>query len=245
MPFQAIQPQRMYQQIANQIASLIQEEQFKPGERLPPERDLAKEFGVSRNVVREAMVALELAGLIEVRIGAGTFVTSGGGRSITFSPLGNSDIGPGPFELLSARRLIEGEVAFLAAETATDEQLANIREALIRMERDPVPYRISRNWDRIFHSRIAAATNNTVFVTIVDNMWKAMLDPMFETLSQHARLPEHHRMTLRDHRAILACLDQRDADGARDAMREHLSHVDEVLSQDDELASAGKTTLSP
>lgn len=243
MPFQAIEPQRMYQQIANQIASLIQEGQFKSGERLPPERDLAKEFGVSRNVVREAMVALELAGLIEVRIGAGTFVTSEGGGDVTFSPLGNSDVGPGPFELLSARRLIEGEVAYLAAQTATDEQLANIREALIRMERDPVPYRISRNWDRIFHSRVAAATNNTVFVTIVDNMWKAMLDPMFETLSQHARLPEHHRMTLNDHRAILACLDQHDPEGARDAMREHLAHVHEVLSQDEELATAGKARL--
>lgn len=245
MPFQAIEPQRMYQQIANQVASLIQEGQFKSGERLPPERDLAKEFGVSRNVVREAMVALELAGLIEVRIGAGTFVTSDGGGGAAFSPLGNSDVGPGPFELLSARRLIEGEVAYLAAETATDEQLANIREALIRMERDPVPYRISRNWDRIFHTRIAAATNNTVFVTIVDNMWKAMLDPMFETLSQHARLPEHHRMTLNDHRAILACLDQRNPAGARDAMREHLAHVDKVLSQDEELATAGKAKLIP
>lgn len=240
MPFQAIESQRMYQQIANQIASLIQEGQFKPGERLPPERDLAKEFGVSRNVVREAMVAMELAGLIEVRIGAGTFVQSNQERPLRFVPFGQDNVGPSPFELLSARRVVEGEITLIAAQTATDEQRANIREALIRMERDPVPYRISRNWDRIFHARIAAATNNTVLVSIVETMWKAMLDPMFETLSQHARLPDYHRMTVDDHRAILACLDQRDAVGARQAMHDHLMHVETVLSQPDELAAVGE-----
>lgn len=240
MPFQAIEPQRMYQQIANQIASLIQEGQFKTGERLPPERDLAKEFGVSRNVVREAMVALELVGLIEVRIGAGTFVLLAGKSNVRFAPMGNSDIGPGPFELLAARRVVEGEVAYMAAEIASDEQLASIREALVRMERDPAPYRLSRNWDRIFHTRIAAATNNTVFVTLVDNIWKAMLDPLFEMLSQYARLPEHQRMTLNDHGAILACLDRHDAKGARKAVQNHMSHVEEILSQADELASTGK-----
>jgi len=240
MPFQAIEQQRMYQQIANQIAGLIHDGQFKSGDRLPPERDLAKEFGVSRNVVREAMVALELAGLIEVRIGAGTFVLLNRERGIKFAPLGQSDIGPGPFELLSARRVVEGEVAFIAAQTAADDQIANIREALMRMERDPVPYRISRNWDRIFHTRIAAATGNTVFVSLVDTMWKAMLDPMFETLSLHARLPEHHRMTVDDHRAILAGLESRDAAAARDAMQAHLLNVENVLSNADELASAGE-----
>ena len=239
MPFQAIESQRMYQQIANQIASLIQDGQFKPGERLPPERDLAKEFGVSRNVVREAMVALELAGLIEVRIGAGTFVLSTRESNIRFAPLGQSDIGPGPFELLSARRVVEGEIAHIAAEIATEEHLSNIREALIRMERDPVPYRISRNWDRIFHTRIAAATNNTVFVSLVENMWRAMLDPMFETLSQHQRLPEHHRMTLDDHRAILEALEGRDPAGAREAMQAHLNNVEGILSQEEDLAGPG------
>ena len=228
----------MYQQIANQIANLIGEGQFKAGDRLPPERDLAKEFGVSRNVVREAMVALELAGLIEVRIGAGTFVQSTHNHSFKFGPLGEGDVGPGPFELISARRIVEGEIAFIAAQTATEEQLANIREALVRMERDPVPYRISRNWDRVFHSRIAVATNNTVYVTIVDSLWKAMLDPMFETLSQYAHLPEHHQMTLKDHRAILSCLDERNAEGARKAMQDHLSHVEEVLSEAEELGSS-------
>ncbi|MDX9860954.1 MAG: FadR/GntR family transcriptional regulator [Rhodospirillales bacterium] len=239
MPFQVIEPQRMYQQIANQVAGLIQQGQFKPGERLPPERDLAKEFGVSRNVVREAMVALELVGLIEVRIGAGTFVQSNPGRALPFVLLRQDDVGPGPFELLAVRRVVEGEIAFIAAKAATDEQLLNIRDALIRMERDPMPYRISRNWDRIFHGRIAAATNNTVLVSIVDGMWKAMLDPMFETFSQHTRLPEYHRMTIGDHRAILSALDRRDPAGARRAMDDHLMHVEGVLSQADDLAIAG------
>lgn len=239
MPFQAIEPQRMYQQIATQIAALIQSGQFTAGQRLPPERDLAKEFGVSRNVVREAMVALEIAGLIEVRIGAGTFVQSGPERGFAFNAMGQGDVGPGPFELLGARRVIEGEIAFIAARSASAEQLAAVRECQVRMERDPIPYRISRNWDRIFHSRIAAATGNTVFVSLVDTMWNAMLDPMFETLSQHMRLPEHHRMTLDDHEAILTALERHDGARARKAMRAHLDHVEAVLSDEDELAIGG------
>ena len=74
MPFQPIDSQRLYQKVADQIGELIRSGEFKPGHRLPPERDLSKQLGVSRPVVREAMIALELAGLIEVRTGAGTFV---------------------------------------------------------------------------------------------------------------------------------------------------------------------------
>ena len=75
MPFQAVATQRLYEQVAGQVTELVARGEFKPGDRLPPERDLAKVLGVSRPTVREAMIALEMAGLVEVRVGAGTFVT--------------------------------------------------------------------------------------------------------------------------------------------------------------------------
>ena len=75
MPFQAVATQRLYEQVAGQVTDLVARGEFKPGDRLPPERDLAKILGVSRPTVREAMIALEIAGLVEVRVGAGTFVT--------------------------------------------------------------------------------------------------------------------------------------------------------------------------
>src|SRR6478752_2735842 len=75
MPFQAVATQRLYEQVAGQVTDLVARGEFKPGDRLPPERDLAKLLGVSRPTVREAMIALEMAGLVEVRVGAGTFVT--------------------------------------------------------------------------------------------------------------------------------------------------------------------------
>ena len=79
MPFQAVATQRLYEQVAGQVTDLVARGEFKPGDRLPPERDLAKLLGVSRPTVREAMIALEIAGLVEVRVGAGAFVTDKAG----------------------------------------------------------------------------------------------------------------------------------------------------------------------
>src|SRR5437588_6010283 len=124
MPFQAVATQRLYEQVAGQVTDLVARGEFKPGDRLPPERDLAKLLGVSRPTVREAMIALEMAGLVEVRVGAGTFVTdkarqNNGTNGRLFEGAGSS-----PFELIAARRTIEPEVAALAAQLATPAEIA-------------------------------------------------------------------------------------------------------------------------
>src|SRR6266540_59264 len=109
MPFQAVATQRLYEQVAGQVTDLVARGEFKPGDRLPPERDLAKLLGVSRPTVREAMIALEMAGLVEVRVGSGTFVTDNAEPKTNghlFDRVGNS-----PLELVGARRMIEPEVA--------------------------------------------------------------------------------------------------------------------------------------
>src|SRR5512137_2198693 len=108
MPIQSIEPRRLYRQIAEQIRGLIRSGEFVPGSRLPPERDLARQLGVSRPSVREALIALEVEGMVEVRIGSGIYV-----RGAPEHAAGAASLEPaaGPFELLRARYVIESECA--------------------------------------------------------------------------------------------------------------------------------------
>src|SRR5438105_1653929 len=129
MPLQAVDNRRLYRQIADQIAKLIAKGEYAAGERLPPERDLAKQLGVSRPSVREALIALEVEGYVEVRVGSGVYVN--GPRPAAAAPLPADS---GPFELIRARWLIEGECAALAAKEATRAQVKAIEEALDEME---------------------------------------------------------------------------------------------------------------
>src|SRR3954465_10216332 len=133
MPFQAVATQRLYEQVAGQVTDLVARGEFKPGDRLPPERDLAKLLGVSRPTVREAMIALEIAGLVDVRVGAGVFVTdkakngtaNGATNGRLFEGAGSS-----PVELVAARRTIEPEVAALAAKCASAAEIVAIAETI-------------------------------------------------------------------------------------------------------------------
>src|SRR6476469_7382201 len=113
MPLQALEPQRLYRQIAEQLRALITSGEFKPGERLPAERDLAKQMGVSRPSVREALIALEVEGWVEVRTGSGVFVLDRTHKRKADTKVPDNEWGP--LEIIRARRVIEGEIAALAA----------------------------------------------------------------------------------------------------------------------------------
>lgn len=227
MPFQPIVSQRLYQQVAHQIGDLIRRGEFVAGQRLPPERDLARLLGASRPVVREALVALEIAGLVEVRGGSGSYVKELG-EFVGEGP----DAGPSPFELVSARMLIEGETAFVAASEATESDLRGIVETLDTMRAQMVAGEPTFETDRLFHARIAAATRNTVLPPIVVGLWDGQFAPMFEALSHRTRLQENQRATLRDHGRIVDALLRHDGPGAREAMRAHLAEVMRVLMRD-------------
>src|SRR5436305_15325622 len=113
MPFQAVATQRLYEQVAGQVTALVTRGEFKPGDRLPPERDLAKVLGVSRPTVREAMIALEIVGLVEVRVGAGAFVTDKAKPNGAVNVYLSEGAGSSPLELIAARRNIGPQVAAL------------------------------------------------------------------------------------------------------------------------------------
>src|SRR5881398_2569076 len=126
MPIQTLEPQRLYRQIAEQLRTLMTQGEFTPGERLPAERDLAKQLGVSRPSVREALIALEVEGWVEVRGGAGVFVLERARRAQE----SRKKVPPtewGPLELIRARRVIEGEIASLAATQAKRKHVQAIR----------------------------------------------------------------------------------------------------------------------
>src|SRR5206468_6347417 len=148
--------------------SLIRSGEFPAGARLPPERDLARQMGVSRPSVREALIALEVEGLVDVRIGSGIYVL---GSSRGAKGRAEVEAASGPFELLRARWVIEGECAALAAKAAKKAHIASIEEALEIMQEEHRTGKQPLAGDRLFHLRIAEATGNGALVQVVWLVW--------------------------------------------------------------------------
>ena len=241
MPIATVETRRLYQQIAAQLSALIASGEFTVGQRLPSERELAAQLGVSRPSLREALIALELEGLVEVRVGAGIWVTAASGRSL--APPGQQE-GEGPFELLSARWLIEGEITAMAAREATATDLASIRAALTEMERLEKKQQDFSASDREFHIRIAASTRNGVLQAVVEDLWDRGRGAMWRLMEQHFQTPALQAASVADHRAILQALAAHDPREARNARRAHLKRVDSEFARGWELVKGRETTAS-
>lgn len=223
MPIQAVEPQRLYRRIAEQIARLIKRGEYKPGARLPPERDLARLLKVSRPSVREALIALEVEGYVEVRVGSGVYVNSvGPAPRRTAAPLPTDS---GPFELIAARRLIESECAALAARKAAAAGLKRIRAALAAMTRDRRRGHMPLENDRRFHLEIAEASGNSALSLAVRTLWDQRTGPLFLRLEHHFDTPELWDAAIAEHEAIVSAVEAHDVSGARSAMRRHMDHA--------------------
>ncbi len=232
MPIQTIDNDRLYRKIARQLTELIAAGEFTSGQRLPAERELAQQLGVSRPSVREALIALEIEGKVEVRVGSGVFVAAPRPQPV----IEPTDEGEGPFELIRARLVVEGETAALAAREATPEELADVRSAVDELQRrheandqgcDPA--------DRHFHLAIARATHNGPLVSVVQILWDQGRGAIWRQMEKHFDTPELRAATLRDHRLVLEALEKRDARGARTAMHKHLARVDRDFARGWEL----------
>ena len=228
MPIATVENRRLYRQIAAQLSALIASGEFTVGQRLPSERELASQLGVSRPSLREALIALELEGLVEVRVGAGIWVTAASGREPGTTP---QQEGEGPFELLRARSLIEGEIAAVAAREATATDLASIRAALSEMERLEKKNQDFGSFDREFHIRIAASTRNGVLQSVVEDLWDRGRGAMWRLMEHHFQTPALQAATVNDHRAIFQALAAHDPREARNAMRAHLKRVDSEFAR--------------
>jgi len=226
VPLQTVESTRLYRQIAGQIATLIDNREFPAGSRLPPERELAVLLGVSRTSVREAIIALELAGRVEVRVGTGIFVTDPGSqrkRDAGAAPV--DDGAAGPFDLLAARALVEGEIAALAARTAKKADIAALRETIARMREHGDDFAQREAADRAFHLLIAESTRNGALPSAVAVLWDQRRGGLWARMENHFHTPALRAKTLTDHEAIVAALEARDADAARAAMHRHLQRV--------------------
>jgi DNA-binding FadR family transcriptional regulator len=181
---------------------------------------------VSRTSVREALISLEIAGRVEVRVGTGIFVRApADARSLTAEPRAPSDPGPGPFDLLAARVVIEGEIAALAAKGIRKAEIAALRATIARMREHDDNHDEREAADRAFHVLIAEATRNGALVLTVGNLWDMRRGDLWTTTEQHFHTPALRAITLADHEAIVAALAARDAGAAREAMHRHQSRV--------------------
>ena len=224
MPIQAVETRRLYRQIADQLVELIAKGEYEPGARLPPERDLAVQLGVSRPSVREALIALEVEGHVEVRVGSGVYVTQALPRNGDAPRLPADS---GPFELLRARWLIESECAALAAREGTPAQLRAIEQAyedMVAVGSNVANERVLVD-DSVFHQRIAEASNNSALVLVVRTLWEQRMGPLFMQLENHFTRPETWTTVNAEHAAVLHAILRHDAREARNAMRRHMDNA--------------------
>ncbi|WP_271077272.1 FadR/GntR family transcriptional regulator [Aurantiacibacter sp. MUD61] len=212
---------RLYQSIARQIAELIDEGAYPAGSRLPGERDLAEKFGVSRVTIREAEIALQAIGRLEIKTGSGVYVSEQQPEIADALPNVSA------FEVTEARLLIESEAAALAARNITDEGIAELEkliEAMGNADHDEANLA-----DEKFHLRIAEASNNQALVHTVQRLWN-MREKIPQVKATYEAVCVHDsKLRTEEHRDVFNALKDRDPAAARAAMREHFQRLIENM----------------
>lgn len=226
MPLQPIEPRRLYRQIAEQLRGLIQAGEWPLGQRLPAERELALQLGVSRPSVREALIALEVEGLVEVRVGSGIYVVAR--ERAASAP--RVDAGFGPFEVIRARQVLEAELAAIAAAQPTAALLQDLRDALALMASEVARGAVPVQGDRQFHLRLAQAADNGPLLRAVAELYDERHQPVFHQLGRHFETVAGWRLALTEHQAVFEAVAAGQPDCARAAMRQHLARSHDRLA---------------
>ncbi|NGO53297.1 FadR/GntR family transcriptional regulator [Allomesorhizobium camelthorni] len=217
MPIQAVEPRRLYRQIADQLRQLIESGEFAVGDRLPTERELADQLGISRPTVREALIALEVEGRIRIRVGSGIYVTEPPRAAALVA-----ETDEGPFELLRAREFIEGAIAAEAALHVQPADLELLDDVLRRMEDTSHPTKVTIALDREFHTTVAGILGNAVLARFIGELFDQRMNPYFELLSSYFENRESWQAAAEEHRAVRDAIAARDPERAKAAMQEHL-----------------------
>lgn len=213
---------RLYHQIADEIVKLIDEGVFPPGSRLPGERDLAERFAVSRVAIREAEIALQAQGRLEIKAGSGSYVVDPDDLPVNGLPKS------GPFELTEARALFEGESAALAAPIISDEALEELEGYIDIMSGRKEGNMSPEEADAAFHLTIARSTNNQVIEFVVTSMWKMRTETShFQNV--YKDICDQNTFRESEHRDILDALKRRNSSEARNAMRAHFTRMIDAL----------------
>ncbi|WP_020210480.1 FadR/GntR family transcriptional regulator [Gilvimarinus chinensis] len=219
-----IKTQRTYRKVADKMLKALDSGEFPAGARLPPERELSERYGVSRPTIREAIIALEVMGRVEVHTGSGVYAVK------SFKTKSDNPREYSPFEITEARVLIESETAALAASTMSEEELNELADALEEMVQENKNGDLtSEVADKKFHSIIAQSTHNRPLMNIIRHLWDIQANlPEIKTAHQSVCKTDGQKR-IEEHRQILNTLKARDAQAARVSMRNHFSRSLDAL----------------
>ena len=239
MDLEPVKSIRIYEDIVRQVKALIGDGRLTSGDRLPPERELAERFRVSRTSVREALRSLQSRGLIEIRAGEGAFVCDVSVEAL-IEPLALVILPhrEAVRELFEARTLLEPAIAALAARRASREEIAEMDRILIEQAREVASGRTGMAQDSALHAAIANAAHNRAIVRIVN----ALVDLLGQSREESLLIRGRPRRSHQDHRRILGAIRRRDENGARRAMLTHLTAVERlVLGNADAAPATGRS----
>lgn len=224
--FEAVRRTKVYEQAAQQLQRMIRDGLIKPGDKLPPERELAEMLQVSRGSLRDAIRTLELMGLVEPRQGEGTVVCDPSARSL-INPLATVLLRQRELigDLLEFRRMIEPNLAGRAAENVTDEELAYMEDILSRQKDKVSRGELAIEEDSEFHYAIAQAAGNSVVLKVLD----AFMDLLRETRERSLQLEGRLQKSFMGHRRILDAIRKHDVRTAEKAMRQHIDEVEGIV----------------
>lgn len=224
--FQAVRKSRRYEQVAEQIQRLIVKGVLKPGDRLPPERELVVKFGVGRSSIRDAIRTLEVMGIVEPRQGHGTIVRDLSADSLVV-PLASVLLRKRELvaELLDVRRMIEPALAGRAAANATEEEIARLEDILRRQAEKVRRGEQCIEEDSEFHYAIALAARNSVVLRVLD----VLMDLLRESRARSLQVPGRPERSYAGHRRILRAIKRRDGRAAESAVRQHLREIEEMV----------------
>jgi GntR family transcriptional repressor for pyruvate dehydrogenase complex len=221
-PLRPVSRPRLYEQVAQQILAWVRDNGLEVGDRLPPERDLAVRLGVSRATVSQALVAMEVVGVIHVRHGDGAvLVDSSGSSKVVESLRRHAQQLP---DIIEAREALESKLAALAAVRRSEEDLARIDAALSDMQRDIEDGGRGVEGDEAFHAAVTTAGHSALLQQLMNEISDLIKETRIESLSQPGRPQE----SLEGHRAIAAAIHDQNPDAAAAAMRAHVDKVSDV-----------------
>jgi GntR family transcriptional regulator, transcriptional repressor for pyruvate dehydrogenase complex len=222
--FETIRRNKVHEEVAKQLQDLIARN-LKPGDKLPPERELVERLGVSRSSVRDAIRKLELMGLVEPRQGTGTVVRDVSDAVV--NPLASVITGKRQLvsELLDFRKMLEPPLAARAATNASAEQIAAMEEILLRHEEKVGGGHIAVKEDSEFHYSIATASGNSIVLKVLD----IVMDMLRETRSRSLQTVGRPEKSLAGHRRIMSAIKRRDASAAEKAMRQHITDIETIV----------------
>jgi GntR family transcriptional repressor for pyruvate dehydrogenase complex len=213
---------RLYEQVVSQIQEWIAENGLEVGDRLPPERELASRLGVSRATISQALVAMEVVGMVSVRHGDGVVLIEPAGSTKVVTALRrHAQQLP---EIIEAREALETKLAALAAQRRTESDLAAIDEALEVMERDIAAGGRGVEGDELFHAAVTAAGHSALLARLMAEISELIKESRIESLSQ----PDRPLNSLHGHRRIAEAIRARDGEAAAVAMQDHITMVSDV-----------------